>query len=132
MNCYFTSVNYKEFWWWYIHIILTVTGILNFVLHLVFWTEPSISDTGSFSLLRWKGEEACSQMDSIRKRQSVDHWLRLFVSDRPKWIDLSVCLVRWGLKWIQFQNVFFYVYNTQSKSSIILTESYILGTLLCK
>jgi hypothetical protein len=49
-----------------------VTGIPNFVLHLVFRTEPSISDIGSFTL-RQKGEKACSQMNFITTRLSLVH-----------------------------------------------------------
>jgi hypothetical protein len=36
---------------------VSITGIMDFVLRLVFQTQQNISESGSVSILRWKGWE---------------------------------------------------------------------------
>jgi hypothetical protein len=37
--------------------MISLTGYLNFVHYLVFWTEHNILDSGSVSVIRYKGRE---------------------------------------------------------------------------
>jgi hypothetical protein len=49
-----------------------ITGSLHFVCHLVFGTEHSILETGFIPILRWKSEEAPTQL-GLLERASLSH-----------------------------------------------------------
>jgi hypothetical protein len=54
-------------------ISLRITEFLEFVQHLVFWTEHNISKTGSVSVFRWKYEKPFIHLDLLERPQSLDH-----------------------------------------------------------
>jgi hypothetical protein len=46
------GINSKGLWCWY--TTFNITGFLDFVHHLVFWTGNTVFEMGNFSILRWK------------------------------------------------------------------------------
>jgi hypothetical protein len=49
------------------HITRRITGFLGVVNLLIFWTKRNISETGSVSVLRWKGGGASHSVRSVKK-----------------------------------------------------------------
>jgi hypothetical protein len=48
-------------WQWY--ITFGITEWRDSVLRVVFWTKHSVSETGSVSIVRWKGGEAAVRLE---------------------------------------------------------------------
>jgi hypothetical protein len=66
------------------HITLKITGFLDSVHHLVLWTEPKVSESGSVLILRHDSGEAPTRLDL---------WEREYLSHRSsEWDFFSVAL----------------------------------------